>query len=976
MKIDNTKIKLPIDVQRKEQTSEQVLSQKFVQLSDDDLKKASQCVASLRMAEVSFKAIVDEVSERVSKNDLQKLVDEKKSVAEICEICSISVHQYKRLIKKYEIITPRKASKDNVSSIRKETLNALLAEGKTVNEICKILKINPSTYGNLLKRFDIKTNFQDIRENATNITKEALQEMLAKGKSPKEIANEFGVSTACCLNHLKKYGLKTERTIVKENIDSIKKEYFKSLIGSDKTVNEICSELNISHSTYGRLLHRFGLETSLRTSMKKNAEITKEQLQDVVDRDLPLKVACEELGISKSTYNVLLTKYGIKTKTMLHNERVNSITETQFRSLLESGLTADEIQKELQISTKFYYSLMNKFKIQVRKYDVKSNDNKLRKDIQSLLAQGVPIKDIVERLNITEDICRYIMKKLGCLSQREELNQRKSEITKEQLWEQLAKGKTVKENYQDLGLTESSYYSLLSKYGIKTELQKRKEELSKVTVGDVQLLLAENKNLSAICKELKICEETFYRILSYHNIQTERQKSLRRNKTISREVIVGLIKQGKTIKEICEELKISPAAYNHFKFLYNLTTPRKKVIAEKVYENYSIDELKEKLINLYIENDVVSQNNMLSTMVDYISYKMDFTEANKVDLIEFVKLVENVTKNKISIQELNFLPITKRISNEIDEQSKKEQERQEKFEVLLAQYYGVLENLLKSNMSQTIAIAYKYMPLDIEDQNVGFVKDVLDMVKTIFASEENSIEQLNKIKRNLIYMDAQKDLSLKNELCEATKYCQKQYGEYTPEQVGQYIENKRIYEKYLKTGEVSEYPSEFVEIIKEKTELFNDSIPHERAISYMIKLDNWFNSQMAENNYINDFLKIFSPDRLIDNALIQYFVETIYTKEDTKTVAIGQNGRNENAVIPAKTKHKIYTTHKYPNALQYFSEFEDALKRFAPPKGANGIKLENMGKKRLKLKVVSMPDRIFSTNKDFCFDYYSPTGDH
>ena len=975
MKIDNKKINPQIDIHLKEQTKEQSNIQSDVQITNEDYKKTSQCIRSSRLAEISFKKRMP-AHQLVSKEDLQKLITQNKSRAEICEELNISLDQYKALIKKYGIITPRKMANENVSKISKEVLTDLLAQGQSAKEICEILNISSSTYQNLLNRFGITTSYKVSCQICEEITKEKLEEMLAQGKEPKDIAKELGINPTTCRNYLKKFGIKTEKTIENQNVVAITKEQLEELVASGMTVAEICEMLDISKSTYARLLHRFGVETAQQSSLKKNAGVTREQLQSVVDRDLSYKEACQELGISKSAYSVLLTKYGIKTKKMLHLERLNSITEEQFRALIDSGKTSEEIMEELQISTKFYYSLMRKFNIEVRKYDVKSNDKKLVENIAEFWAKGLAPKDIAERLNITEDMCRYTLKKLGYVTQRAELFQRKSEITKEQLVDQLSKGKSPKENYEELGLTESTYYSLLSQYGLKTENQKRREEIAGVTINQVKSLLSENKSLVEICKELNMSDSSFYKILSQHNIKTERQKNIMQNRSISKDIMIDLINQGKTVKEICEELKISPKRYTYLKSLYNLTNPRRKSVLGKTYELYSIDDLKERLINLYIDNELINQDNKLSTLVDYVSYKTDYTKEEKSRLIEFVNLLERISQNKINVSEVSSLSVVKALSNEIIEHDKQEKERQEQFEILVAQYYGVLENLAQHNMANIAAIGYKYMPLDVDDSNVDFVKSVVYMVKSVSNIDKYPIEQLNQIKRNLICLDAQRDSYLSEELKNAIKYCEKEYKKVTPELVGQCIENKRIYENYLKTGNVSEYPQDFVKIIKEKTAKFKDFGVEDMALSYMIKLDNWFNSEMVETNYINDFLKIFTTDRLVDNALIQHFIETVYTKENTKAVAIGQNGRTQEVSLSEKAKNKIYSMHKYPNSLRYFTAFEEALKQFAPPQGTTGIKIENNGLKRIKLKVSGLPDRIFSTNRDFCFDYYSPDGDH
>lgn len=44
----------------------------------------------------------------------------------------------------------------------------------------------------------------------------------------------------------------------------------------------------------------------------------------------------------------------------------------------------------------------------------------------------------------------------------------------------------------------------------------------------------------------------------------------------------------------------------------------------------------------------------------------------------------------------------------------------------------------------------------------------------------------------------------------------------------------------------------------------------------------------------------------------------------------------------------------------------------APPKGQSGIKIETVGLKRMKIKLIGYPDRMYSTKKDYVFDKFDP----
>ncbi|MBS4759514.1 MAG: helix-turn-helix domain-containing protein [Clostridium sp.] len=967
--------------QKEIKSAERVISSVSKEKTDyfdfnESYKSASRCLFSLRRAEISFGQGLEK-RPPVSETELRALVDSGIKSYEICEKLNISPNQYKYLIKKYGIITARKAAKSNVASVSKENFLSLVQSGMSVKEICKSLNISLRTYSNLLKRFDIETEYQKTLKHNAQITKEELVALVGSGKSVSEICEILGITSATYVNYLERFQIQTNQKELRNRVASVSKEQLVDLIEQGKTKIEICEQLGISSSSFNRLVNKYEITTSQKASMQKNASVTKEQLETLIKEGKSNREIYDILGISKSAYSKLLNKYGIKTETMLRTEKVASIKKETVIALMNQGKSAYEIIKELGISAKAYYKLLRKFDIDVKKYSVKSNDENLQKQVKVLHGKGKSPNEIADELKIDVSMCYYILNKLQLASSRSQLLQKSSQISREQLLDVISEGKSMQENIKKLGITESSYYTLLKKYNILTETQKVRNRLAKISVEQISSLLSDKKSCKEVCDELNLSYGGFYDLMNKLGVVSKRRLERENIASVTKERLLECIEKQKTIKNICKELNISTNSYFNLMMRYSIPYGREKkdlfseTSLKKKYDEYSVSELKERTLELFVMNDFINENEQMLAIVDYIDSKETFDSESKQILTDFVKLLDSVHNGNTDKKDIFNAPSVVGLSCLYKAKVEEEIEKQRNFEALVMKFYGVMEKLSKNNMSDVVETCYKYFPHSQDDEKLEDAQSIMNIIKDCLSNSENSVQDLYKLKCLITYFDSLKNSSESADMKDAREFSMKTYGKIVPEKIGQYLTVKNVYKKYLKDGDSDVYPKEYLEIIQSKT------TQSENILKYMMKFDRWLNSDISSQNHISDFVNIFTPDRRIDNAIIKNFIENTYLNEDTIMNTTCENGRSVESKLSKDVKREIYQKYKYPNCLEFFIEIENAMKTFAPPKGTSGIKQYIRGKgKVMEIKLIGYPDRIYSSANDYCFDVYSEKGNH
>ncbi|MCM1009708.1 MAG: helix-turn-helix domain-containing protein [Fusobacterium sp.] len=105
-------------------------------------------------------------------------------------------------------------------------------------------------------------------------------------------------------------------------------------------------------------------------------------------------------------------------------------------------------------------------------------------------------------------------------------------------------------------MSEDAYNTLLAKFGIVTDYMSAKQNIAQITKEKLQALVASGKSVKVICEELRIPERTYSRLLDKFGLITGRKASKQHVASITHEMLQGLVDAGFSKQEICERLKI------------------------------------------------------------------------------------------------------------------------------------------------------------------------------------------------------------------------------------------------------------------------------------------------------------------------------------------------------------------------------------------------------------------------------------
>lgn len=242
----------------------------------------------------------------ISKEKLLELVQSGKSVKEICEGLNIHERTYSRLLDKFGISTQRKEAKQKLGAITAKELQELVDMELSIDEICQILQISKPNFYKLLKRLKIQYNYQH-HYGEIKISPERLQEVSQSGKTTAEIAKELGIAVT---TYHEKAKLARIQTLLRGSIDRISEisiEEFQRAINSGMSVNEICSKFNITIANYSALIRKHNLSTPQRVSISRNAGVSAEEILKLKQAGKSVAEICKTLNISESTYRRILT---------------------------------------------------------------------------------------------------------------------------------------------------------------------------------------------------------------------------------------------------------------------------------------------------------------------------------------------------------------------------------------------------------------------------------------------------------------------------------------------------------------------------------------------------------------------------------------------------------------------------------------------------------------------------------------------
>ena len=314
----------------------------------------------------SPKKMKTERASAITKADLEKSVKEFATVKERCLSLGISKDVYFRLIKQYEIMTPYKQQVKHNSSISEKDVIDLINKGKPVQEIIGILGISEDFYKRLLKKNNIMTASKKSKQNIATISKEKLESFFEQGKKVSEICEELGISKKTYSRLLNKFGIMTKRKKDRLNVSHIKKEDIEILVKRNIPPDEICKYLGINKTTFYELLKILNIDYNY-VHHSNEIDIPKKVLEQAAKSGKTVKKISEKLGICTTTYNSKARINKIETVYRDSITRIASVTKEDLQQVIDKGLSVTEICEYFKITHSNYRTLVQKYNLKMGK---------------------------------------------------------------------------------------------------------------------------------------------------------------------------------------------------------------------------------------------------------------------------------------------------------------------------------------------------------------------------------------------------------------------------------------------------------------------------------------------------------------------------------------------------------------------------------------------------------------------------------
>ena len=248
-------------------------------------------------------------------------------------------------------------------------------------------------------------------------------------------------------------------------------------------------------------------------------------------------------------------------------------------------------------------------------------------------------------------------------------------------------------------------------------------------------------------------------------------------------------------------LNISTASVYRIMLKFKIHPSQTQIPQGKDYENFSEEELKNKLLETMPKNLDPEKEHVFEDII-YFALDQNFTDENKILIVNLIKLLEKINNNSISIKD----SLNNNTVNEfylLMQQDAETKQKQEDYLKYLQQ--RIQEEISQSSNKELSNILNKYIPHSIEDENLSKAEYIL-----------NTIDKCDDIQiavKKLTYWEAKNNQD--EILPDAEKFASVYEGSIDETKAGEYILSVQRFIE-ITNDESDENYREYVNIIKSK----------------------------------------------------------------------------------------------------------------------------------------------------------------
>lgn len=473
-------------------------------------RQQSTKIHSLNRQNPTFKANCP-----VKKEQLEFFINQGLTMKQVGERFNVSINTIRKWFTILKVETPYQKNRKLTEMIDLKEFTRLIEAGIPKQEIIEKLNITKDIYVTLLKKSGAKTLKMKHSENISAITKESLLSLMSSGKTITEIRKELGdISMEMYCKLLRKFNIETTLKKRMAHHSTITKTDITSRLEKGMTKLEIIKELDLTASKYTRLLHDFGIETSVMSDRKNASQITKERFLELINSGMLSKDIEKELGISNSTFCNLLNKFEITTTRQAERANAFNITKEELQALVDRGLTVKSMLAELNISESTFYKLI-KFHNVDYKFQHHNNEIIIPKQLmEDMIQTNKPVRAIAKELNVHQTTFSNKARIARVNTTYRENIDKGASVTKEELQDAISSGFSRAEICKRYGIAISMYDTLISKFHIMTKKKMERENVQRISKELLIAMKSMGKSIENICKELNITTYTYRKIMN------------------------------------------------------------------------------------------------------------------------------------------------------------------------------------------------------------------------------------------------------------------------------------------------------------------------------------------------------------------------------------------------------------------------------------------------------------------------------
>ena len=562
-------------------------------------------------------------------------------------------------------------------NITKEQLHNLIMNKFNIPEIAKIFNCSETPIKDRLKKFGLMQKYKEIHNininTDINISKEELQELVAKGLRIKDIAKQFNCGNKAINRRLHEFGLMDEyKEVHNINTDiNISKEELQELVTKGLKIKDMAKQFNCSKKTINRRLHELGLideyneiHNIINININTSINISKEELQDLVLNGFKVSEIAQKYNCSNYTIKDRLYKFGLMDEYKEIND-INTdvnISKKELQELVLRGFKISEITQKYNCSRETIRDRLKKFGL-LLKYKEINKINIAKKELQELVIQGFKIKEIALKYNCSEPTISDRLYQFGLMNEYKKIQKTKKQNTPQSI----TNNSTTKNQAQEKEITKSQNTkkennSTISSNKPKTGVKQVIENKTPQIINDkIQILNKQFKRDVDLLKQKGISIYTLAEVFGLPIIFTNPLNSLDKPnnnvKNTNNSNITEETNKPKVIIHSPQKMSLTPEAINtrkkENKIYSKILEQRGIIVTENKYGQLTISEYKQPPKNAFAKNKV-SEKELLKNVIE-ITGNADFEKSDITELLYIKNIGGNAILWKSQIQNLGSL---------------------------------------------------------------------------------------------------------------------------------------------------------------------------------------------------------------------------------------------------------------------------------------------------------------------------------